>query len=138
MKLRNSLFHLLLFFLFCYIQSISFVKHLWLYKFFPNIAFILFLFVSINNRPFVGSIGGFIAGIIIHLFMLPDSTLGVYSFIYVFIGFFAGHLKGKLIVDNIFLPILYFTVAFITEKFFVFIFSLLPEISLASSILLHK
>lgn len=133
MRLTHYLFQFLLFLLFCFLQSILFVRNLPIYRFLPDIAFIIFLFCSINNRQLVGAISGFIAGIIIHIFMLPDSTLGVYSFVYVFIGYFAGMLKGKLIVDNLFLPLLYFTIAFIIEKILLFFFSLLPEISIASS-----
>lgn len=130
MKISLFFFQLISYTIVAFLQSIFMSETILLHRFVPDISFILFLFFAINNGPIGGTITGFIAGLLIHPFLLPDSVLGLYSFCYLFLGYLGGKLKGRFIVDPILLPLFYCVVAFLIRTFLLFLFSRMPDISI--------
>lgn len=131
MKISLLLFQLLSYTLIAFLQSILMSHSILFHQWVPDIAFVLFFFFAINNGPFWGTITGFVAGILIHAFMLPDSVLGLYSFFYVIIGYIAGNLRGRFIVDPLLLPLLYLLCAYLFRASLLFLFSLLPDMPIS-------
>jgi len=124
-KKRLYLFQLIIYIGFAYLQTRLFYQKVSFHYFLPDFAFIIMLFFALQNGKTFGFWTGFIAGLIIHAFMLPDSVLGLYALIYTIIGYIVGNLKGRLIVDPLFLPLLYAFITLIIKYSILFLFSFL-------------
>ncbi|MFP4363842.1 MAG: rod shape-determining protein MreD [Spirochaetia bacterium] len=75
----------------------------------PDIALICLVFISLRKGSQVGQVNGFIGGILEDFLSL--APLGFHAFLKTTIGFLYGLLKGAVIVDPIFVPILMVSVS---------------------------
>lgn len=130
MKKNSPVIQLIIFTILIFLQSRLFHAEPAFYRFLPDFSFIAFFFFAINNGKRGGYLLGFICGLITFPFLMPDTVLGLHAFIYTLIGFIAGNLKGRLIVDPVILPLIYLAGAFLLRLIILTFFSIMPEIEI--------
>jgi rod shape-determining protein MreD len=130
-KIRLTLFTIFLTFIALIIQStvlilfsIGGVK--------PDLSLIVLVFISYRKGQMTGQITGFCTGFIEDLISL--TPLGFHSLIKALIGFLYGYLQGRIIIDIIFIPILFVTIATVIKLLFAWIISMIfsiPEVTIS-------
>ena len=75
----------------------------------PDLSLIILVFVSYRRGSLVGEVSGFAAGLVEDFISL--TPLGFSSLIKTIIGFLYGLIQGSFVLDFIFIPIIFVTVA---------------------------
>ena len=75
----------------------------------PDLSLIILVFISYRKGHVVGQLTGFFTGFIEDIISL--SPLGFHSLIKTIIGFLYGYLQGRIVIDVIFIPVLFVTIA---------------------------
>jgi rod shape-determining protein MreD len=70
----------------------------------PDIAFLVIIWVSYNNKSSEGVFTGFLTGFVCDL--VSSSPLGYFSFIYILPAYALSFLKSVLVMDKFFVPVL--------------------------------
>ncbi|MBI3012757.1 MAG: rod shape-determining protein MreD [Elusimicrobia bacterium] len=80
--------------IFTLLMQIGAQKMMSLWGVFPNILLLAALFSGISRGTVAGSCAGFVFGFLADIFSL--SLFGSQTFLYTFMGYCAGHLKGQI------------------------------------------
>ena len=123
-----------------FLQS-SLIPYLSIFGVVPNTSIILILCIALFKGKKYGSIFGLFIGLLQDIVFSP--IIGINAIIYFFLGYFLGIIENRLIRDNMFIPILFSSLAIIYYNFsyYVFTYFLSQEIlflSLAKNILLTE
>ena len=130
-KIRLTLFTLFLTFIALIVQSTVFslfsiggVR--------PDLSLIVLVFISYKKGQMVGQITGFFTGFIEDIISL--TPLGFHSLIKALLGFLYGYIQGRIIIDMVFIPILFVTIATIIKlltAWFISIIITIPEVQIS-------
>ena len=80
----------------------------------PDISLIILVFIAIHTGRMVGQLSGFISGLIQDFLSL--SPLGFHSLIRTILGFLFGSIQGSVLINSLFLPVLFVLVATVTRE----------------------
>ncbi len=83
----------------------------------PDITLILIMLLANQNGSMKGQVYGFFAGLLTDL--LSSGPLGFFAFIYTMTGFISGRFKDQIILDSLFIPVIFAIIGTILSSLYV-------------------
>jgi rod shape-determining protein MreD len=101
----------------------------------PDLSLIILVFISYRRGSMVGEVTGFFSGLFEDFITIMP--LGFTSIIKTILGFLFGLLKGSIIIDVIFIPILFIVAATLIKGLLIWMTALIFSVSQVGSSLFH-
>jgi rod shape-determining protein MreD len=101
----------------------------------PDLSLIILVFISYKRGSMVGEVSGFFSGLFEDFITIMP--LGFTSIIKTIVGFLFGLLQGNIILDLIFIPILFIVAATLIKGLLIWIIALLFSLSQYGGNLFH-
>ncbi|MBN1697827.1 MAG: rod shape-determining protein MreD [Spirochaetales bacterium] len=101
----------------------------------PDLSLIILVFISYRRGSVVGEVSGFFAGLFEDFITI--TPLGFSSIVKTILGFLYGLLQGNIVIDVVFIPILFVVAATVIKGFLIWMIALVFSLSQYATSFFH-